>query len=185
MQEATIGEQTVSRREDRARIEGPVARPAVSRLTRAGAVFFLLWGLVHMVVALAGILGAVRSGATGVLSAATGATLPAQPDHVLGLAGAIALCLSIDLAAFAALGVWVGVMVWRGRQMGFWLGAVILGTADAAFVVALIFPGHVSVANGFLGPLLYVLAVAFSATGLFGRRDRSVALMAHTSHIRA
>jgi hypothetical protein len=145
-------------------------RRTACRLVRAGAVFFGLWGVLHLLAALTGVLGYVQGGPIGVLSAYGGATAPAQPGHILSLAGGIGLNYSIDLAAFAVLAIWVAVMLWRGQRLGFWLGAVVLGAADAAFVLALVLPGYVPVADSFVGPLLYVLGVAFTAAGLFGSR---------------
>lgn len=87
------------------------------------------------------------------------------------------------MAAFGLLGVWVAIMTWRGQRLGFWLGAVVLGAADAAFVLALVVPGYVPVTEGLVGPLLYLLAVAFTAAGLYGNRVRGSAPPAQAAEV--
>src|SRR5207248_1044243 len=155
-----------------------------SRLAWAGAVFFVLSGVLHLLAALTGVLGYVQSGPTGVLTAYGGAAPPAEPGRLLALAGGIGLNYSLDLAGFGVLGIWVAVTIWRGQRMGLWLGAVVLGTADAAFVLALGLPGYVPVADGFVGPLLYLLAVAFSAAGLLRKPVDGAASMARARDAR-
>ena len=150
-------------------------RPTVGRLTRIGAVFFILWGVLHMAVAVTGVVGYLQNGPAGLLSVFGAATVSTPTGGIVGLAAAVGLDLAIDLAAFATLGVWVGVMIWRGQrqQLAFWLGAIILGTADLAFVVALVIPGYIGLVNGLSGPVLYVLAVAFTAAGLLSISTRA------------
>lgn len=61
---------------------------SAGHLARAGAVFFALWAVLHLLAALTGVLGYVQGGATGVLTAYGGAVPPAQPGRLLALAGA-------------------------------------------------------------------------------------------------
>lgn len=158
-------------------------RRSIGRLARAGAVIFALWGLLHLVAALTGIVGYAQGGATGVLTTYAGPSAPVQQSRALELAGGIGLNYALDLAAFGLLGIWVAVMIWRGQTLGFWLGAVVLGMADAAFVLALVVPGYVPVADGFVGPFLYLLGVAVTAAGLFGSRVRGAAPMTRTGEV--
>lgn len=159
-------------------------RPTVGRLARAGAVFFALWGVLHAVVGLTGTLGYQQGGPSGVLTAFGGAVAPTQSNAALALAGHVALDFSMGLAIFGALAIWAAVMIWRGQHLGFWLGAVILGAVDAAFILALVLPGYVTGVDAASGPVLYVLGVVFSAAGLFGRRVHGAAPMARASEVR-
>src|SRR5205823_6455174 len=144
-------------------------------VARAGAILFGVWALLHFAVALAGIAGYLQRGPTGVLAVYGGNASGSGPSGLLDLAGAIGLNYSIDLAAFGALGVWIAVLVWRGQRLGLWMGVVILGIADGAFLVALVLPGRVSLADGLVGPVLYVLAVAVSAVAFLGRSPHMAA----------
>jgi hypothetical protein len=70
------------------------------------------------------------------------------------------------LAGYGLLSFWAMASMLRRHRSGFWLNAVFVGLSQVAVVYGLIVPGHLGGANGYLGPALYVLAVAASAIGL-------------------
>ena len=82
----------------------------------------------------------------------------------------IALDFSIVLLGYGVLAIWAAQLAWRGHALGVWLKTILLGIADAAFVIALMIPGHVPASKGIWGPLLYVLAVMFSGAGFLRAR---------------
>src|SRR5437763_1450027 len=120
---------------------------------RAGAISLGVWALLHFAVALAGIAGHLQRRPPRDLAVYGGHPSGSGPGGLLDLAGAIGLNYSIDLAACGALGVWVAVLIWRGQRLGFWMCLVILGIDDGAFLVALVLPGRVSLADGLVGPI--------------------------------
>lgn len=135
------------------------------KLMRLGAVFFLAWGLLHIAVGLGGAAAFFTEGPLGALSATDLAIASDEVRLALERAGHIALDFSLILAGYGVLAIWGAVLIWRGQRLGFWLNTVMLGIADAAFVYALMLPGYISVAEGILGPVLYVLGVIFAAMG--------------------
>ncbi|TQM14224.1 hypothetical protein [Pseudonocardia kunmingensis] len=54
----------------------------------------------------------------------------------------------------------------RNDRVGYWLNLAVLGAVDAAFLVVMVVPGHVDVAGGLSGPLLWCLAAAVSTAAL-------------------
>ena len=136
-------------------------------LVKAGAVFFVLWGLLHIAVGLSTAGQFITSGPAGVFSGFGASPSPSEVGPALQLAGHIALDFGLILAGYGLLAIWAALLIWRGQRLGFWLATVMLGVADGAFIVALMVPGFISPAAGGLGPLLYVLGVASAAIGFF------------------
>jgi hypothetical protein len=164
-----------------------VASPAVGRLTRVGAAFFALWGVLHASVGLSGVFDAVQSGPTAILTVFGGPDTPDQAGPLTALASGIALDFSMVLAIVGGLAVWLAIMIWRGQRMGFWLATIVLGAVDGAFVVAMVLPGYVTWmgVNALVGPALYLLGVGFTAAGLFGGRVHEAAPLPRASQVRA
>ncbi|ACQ78677.1 hypothetical protein Bcav_0413 [Beutenbergia cavernae DSM 12333] len=51
-------------------------------------------------------------------------------------------------------------------RFGYWLNLVVLGLIDAAFVAVMVVPGHVDIAAGLSGPLIWVVAAATSTVAI-------------------
>jgi hypothetical protein len=96
-----------------------VASPAVGQLTRVGAAFFALWGVLHASVGLSGVFDAVQSGPTAILTVFGGPDTPDQAGPLTAPASGIALDFSMVLAIIGGLAVWLAVMIWRGQRVGF------------------------------------------------------------------
>ena len=138
---------------------------APSRLVKAGAILFVLWGVLHVAVGVVNTISYVTRGPLGLLSTFGWATDARDAGNNVALAAHIALDFSIVLVGYGVLAIWAARLMWRGQALGFWLNTILLGIADAAFVIALMVPGHVSVAQGVWGPLLYVSGVVVGAAG--------------------
>jgi hypothetical protein len=145
-------------------------RSPANRVAQTGAAIFVLWGVLHLVVGLIGAFAFASSGPAGVFSGFGAAPVAAELTPTLVLAGHIALDFSLVLAGYGVLAIWAAVLIWRGQRLGFWLNTVMLGIADGSFIIALMLPGFISPAAGGLGPVLYVLGVAFTAIGFYARR---------------
>ena len=50
----------------------------------------------------------------------------------------------------------------RNDAFGYWLNLLMGGAVDVAFVIVLLGPGHIDLAGGLSGPLLFVAAAALS-----------------------
>jgi hypothetical protein len=136
---------------------------------RIGAVFFGLWGLLHLVGGFAILATALGGG-----PAAGFAFYEQSGGEFTALAGAILAMNSFTIA-------WVGALVtviaftmnWRNDCKGFLLNVTLAGMMDVALVVFLLAPGFVSLGSALNGISLLVLAVIFSSLGLLRQRKDS------------
>lgn len=113
---------------------------------RIGAVFYLLWGLLHIKAAVA--------------TYELGATL--EPGLVQGRVfqdawSLIAFAVSVSLVAV--------LLNWRNSRIGFWLNLGLASVTDVGFIVHVLVPGHLPLWPGTLGPVLWVLAVVLTSIG--------------------
>ena len=114
---------------------------------KLGAVTYVLWGLLH--------IQAAR------LVYMLGQTL--EPGMVQGRIYQGAW----NLLFFALFGIVVAILLnWKNSRLGYWLNLVVVTAADIGFVVAILMPGYVPLVPGGIGPLLWLLALAFSTLGI-------------------
>ncbi len=124
-----------------------------NRLRQSWRHFSCFWGLLYV---------AVGVGCTD-LDISSRAHLESCPfgwsgdstDAACNVAAAadIALDFSIVLVGYGVFMIWAARLMWRGQVMlGWWLNTVLLGIADAAFVIALMIPGHVPLSEGLWAP---------------------------------
>jgi len=103
---------------------------------RAGAVFYMAWGLFHLHVAWQIYkLGAPQQGLT--------------QGRIYQLA---AYMLTISLFVIAV----AGRLNWRNDRRGFWLNLCVAGWADAVWVAVVVTPGYVGVARGLIPPAIFI-----------------------------
>ena len=114
---------------------------------KLGAVTYVLWGLLH--------IQAAR------LVYMLGQTL--EPGMVQGRIYQGAW----NLLFFALFGIVVAILLnWKNSRLGYWLNLVVVSAADLGFIVAILMPGYVPLVPGGIGPLLWLLALAFSTLGI-------------------
>jgi len=110
---------------------------------RLGAVFYVLWGLLH-------ILAALRVGQLG-------STLDA--GEIQGKVYQDAW----NLGYIAAFSVVIAVLFnWRNSQLGYWLNLITISFTDIGFIILLYLPGY---STDILGPILWILGAIFSTIG--------------------
>lgn len=138
---------------------------------RIGAVFYVLWGLLHV---LAGV-GLLLAGPEEQLDLLTTAPL-AEAELPAALAPVVHAGLSFhgyNLLWFGLFAAGVAVLLnWRNDPTGYWVNLFVVGADDLGLVVFLILPGHLTFAEAGLGPVLFVLAAGFTTAGAV-RRGRS------------
>src|SRR6266496_4213224 len=122
-----------------------------NRLVQTGAIFFILWGVLHIAVGLGGVTVYVARGPMGMISAFGGSGTPVETTHFVMRGAHLALDFMLLLAGYGLLAIWGAVLIWRGRSLGFWLNTILLGIADGAFVIALMIPGEMAIAEGIWG----------------------------------
>ena len=116
-------------------------------LHKIGAVFYLLWGLLHIKAAIA--------------TYQLGATL--EPGIVQGRVyqdawNLVFFALSVSVIAI--------LLNWRNSRLGFWLNLGIATVTDIGFIIHILIPGHFPMIPGIIGPVLWVFAVIFTAVAI-------------------
>jgi hypothetical protein len=72
-----------------------------------------------------------------------------------------------NLLFFALFGIVVGIRLnWKNSLLGYWLNLVVVSAGDIGFIVFLLVPGIVPFMPGAIGPIVWLLAVAFSTVGI-------------------
>ncbi len=72
-----------------------------------------------------------------------------------------------NLLFFALFGIVVAVTLnWTNSRLGYWLNLVVVSAADIGFIITIMVPGYIPLVPGGLGPLLWVVALAFSTLGI-------------------
>lgn len=138
---------------------------------RTGAVFFALWGLVHIAGATLQ-LGTLSAGGAGALTAMIASAHPATAESFIVPAPAGAF---MGMGAYNIL--WIGlfvtviaiVMNWRNSRTGYLINMGVVAATDAGLLFALLIPGHMAWTDGAIGLGLFAVAATFSTIGLFGR----------------
>lgn len=134
---------------------------------RLGAACYVLWGVVHVLGGTVMLLTLGNDGGAAVFRMLATVNPGTVPDAVPPVATAV-------LGFHAWNMVWIGALVtvlairfnWRNQRLGFWLNRVLAGAADLGLVATLLMPGHMRVADGLPGLVLFVPAAVLTAWGL-------------------
>jgi hypothetical protein len=117
-------------------------------LARTGSVLYVLWGILHVVAAFK--------------VYTLGQSL--EPGMIQGRIFQDAW----NLLFFALFGMAVAIKYnWFNSKLGYWLNLVVISAADIGFVIFLLIPGYIPLMPGALGPLLWLLALAFSTVAIY------------------
>jgi hypothetical protein len=117
------------------------------KFAKIGAVFYVLWGLVHLQAAYQEFI----------LAAGT------APGLIHGKLDQEAW----DLLFFALTAILIAVIYnWKNDPLGFWLNLVLVSAADLGFIIFVLIPGYVTFFPGIIGPLFWVAGVLFTSLGL-------------------
>jgi hypothetical protein len=119
----------------------------VNYFAKIGAVTYVLWGLLHIQAArLVYVLGQ-----------------SIEPGIIQGRVYQDAW----NLLFFALFGIVVAVTLnWKNSRLGYWLNLVVISVGDIGFIITIMVPGYIPLMPGGLGPLLWVVALAFSTLGI-------------------
>ena len=114
---------------------------------KIGAILYLLWGLLHVKAAIA----TYQLGMTLELGLVQGRVY--QDAWNL-------LFFAISVSVIAVL------LNWRNSRLGFWLNFILATATDLGFIFHVLAPGHIPIMPGIIGPVLWVLAVIFTAIAI-------------------
>jgi hypothetical protein len=135
-------------------------------LVRAGAIAFILWGVLHLASGAFALLPYATGGTKAMLEGFGATDLGSPSTAFLDLVGHMGADFAALLMGYGLLAIWGAILLLRGNRLGFLLNTGMLAIADGAFVLAFVVPGHIGVASGLVGPGLYLLGVGLSAWGL-------------------
>jgi len=117
---------------------------------RIGAVFYILWGLLHLIAA--------------------------KKVYILGQALESSMVQgriyqdAFYLLFFALFGIVVAVKFnWKNNKLGYWLNTVIISSADIGFIVTVLMPGYIPLFPGSLGPIVWLIALVLTTIGMLKR----------------
>lgn len=133
---------------------------------RIGAVFYCLWGLLHI------------AGGLAIMSAAN------PTDQIALQASARHISEFSSISGDAVIGVlnyhaynllWFGifaivvaiVLIWRNLHLGYWLNFLVIGAVEFGLVSFMLVPGNMKWADGSIGLGLFFAALFFSSIGVF------------------
>lgn len=108
-----------------------------------GAVLYVLWGLLHLLVA----FQVYKLGSS------------LEP----GMVRARVYQNAWNLAFLAAFVIVIALVYnWKDDPLGYWLNLVAASITDIGFIFFILVPGHLPLRRGILGPALWILALVFS-----------------------
>ena len=147
-----------------------------NKFAKVGAVFYLLWGFVHiaggmlMLSASSVDMGNYLQVLMGNQSAFTNVTATNE----------LATSATRQVFAYHAFNLtWLGILVsviaivsnWKNQASGFWVNLALVGLIDLGLIVYMVAPGVIPSSDPWwMGPVLYVLAVVFTALGLYRKQ---------------
>jgi hypothetical protein len=142
-------------------------------MSKAGAVFYALWGVAHVIGAGLQLFVVTRHGGAA-LTALISSAKPLDPATVTVPEAAEAFMMMGAYNIF-----WIGFLVtvvavrmnWRNSDFGYWLNLVVVGAVDLGLLLAMLLPGHMAWSDGVVGVALFALAVGFSTFGRIALRS--------------
>jgi hypothetical protein len=142
---------------------------------RIGAMLYILWGLLHILAGVWMLDKLSSEGGRGLL-AMIGTAVPRDelPTAVGGVAEGVLGFHSWNMIWLGAFALIVGAFLnWRNSRIGYWSNLGVVGAADLGLIFAHLLPGHMALADGFLGPALWALAALFSTIGILTGERRA------------
>jgi len=149
--------------------------PVVGTAAWAGAVFFFLWGILHIWVGVEGTNLYLNSGVNGQWAFFTGgskvpreAFVHATDPTTLFAHSQLLLNFCIDVGGYGLLGVAVAWMIAKNASWGaYFIGLFIIGLGDLTFLFAMVTSGVIEQNIPTIsGPVLWFLAVIATPFGM-------------------
>lgn len=139
---------------------------------KIGAVFFILWGVMHIAFAYQIFDMNINGSTIDVIDTIYLDAGPVETPRELGsVIGALMNQHAWNLLWFGVVSTVIGVFFnWRNSVAGYWVNMVVVGAADIGFIGAILLPGYASLAVGIWGPIFWILGVIFSTIGVLQRR---------------
>ena len=142
---------------------------------KIGAYVFMLWSVLHVFVGIEGVHQYLNGGTTGLWNMLIGgsavprsAFVHATDPATLFAHGQLMLNFCIDVGGYGVLGFFVAWLILRRASwVGYFLGLIVIGIADLAFLFAMVVPGVIELNAGTIGgPVLWCIAIVITPFGL-------------------
>lgn len=154
-------------------MNGSATQAVVGRAAKAGAGLFFLWAILHLWVGAEGFrqfLGGVRGQwemLIGGPNAPREAFQHATDAMTANVHGHLLANFVLDVGGYGVLGLYVAWALYRrGSWSAYFLGFVVIGIADLAFLFLQVTPGFLPLEAGIEGPVLWALACIVTPFGL-------------------
>ena len=134
---------------------------------KVGAVLYVLWGIIHILGGLSLLAIAKGEGVNAFFAEIASASPLESPVEESSVIASVAASHAFNLF-------WMGLMCcivaiegnFKNKRYAYWVNMGIAGFADIGLIVFSLAPGHLSLAEGLLGPSLWVLAAIFTTIAL-------------------
>lgn len=142
---------------------------------KAGAALFLLWAVLHIWVGLEGLVQRLTGTAADQWNMLIGGdAMPraafqhASDPATLFAQSQLLVNFCIDVGGYGILALWVAYALWKQRSwQAYWIGVVVIGIGDLAFLFSLLLSGVIEANAGTIGgPVLWLMAVLITPFGL-------------------
>lgn len=138
----------------------------MSRSHKVGAIFYALWGIVHIIGGAALVKAALSSPVRALALLATASPREQLPAIDSPLVGSILAYYGWLLVVFGALALVIGIRLnWRNDPAGYWINLGMVGGVDLGLLLLLLMPGYIPWRDGMIGLSLFALAAVFTTLG--------------------
>lgn len=154
----------------------------IGTAAKIGAVFFLLWSVLHIWVGVEGIhqyfsasvvgqwnmlIGGVNAPREAFQHTTDALTAHAQSQLIVNFA--------TDVGGYGVLGLFVAWMIWaQASWLGYFIGLIVIGIGDLAFTFCMLTSGIIEMNAGTVGgPVIWLLAISITPFGLPSLKRKS------------
>ena len=158
------------------------AHTGVGKAAKAGAGLYLLWAILHLWVGAEGFRQFLR-GVRGQWEMLIGgphapreAFQHATDAMTANVHGHLLANFVLDVGGYGVLGLYIAWALYRrGSWTAYFLGLVVIGIADLAFLFMQVTPGFIPLEAGIEGPVIWALACIVTPFGLRPLRQAAAA----------
>ena len=150
-------------------------QPQVGKMAKAGALFLVLWGILHIWVGAAGALQYVTSDVGSLWKMLVGGknapfnAVQITTDAITANAQKhLILNFCLDVGGYGVLGVILAWLIYRrGSWSAYFIALIAIGICDLSFAFSMVTPGIIELNWGTVsGPIIWVIAVILIPFGL-------------------
>jgi hypothetical protein len=136
---------------------------------RIGAVFYLLWGVVHVIGGAFQVATLRRNGGSAFVELVSSGT-QSDVTSTIPVGGEAFMAMgAANIAVAGALVAAVAVLNWRNDRTAYWVNLFLVTGTDLSLLGFLLVPGVMSWSDGIIGLALFVPAALLTTVARFGK----------------